>query len=188
MSLYEKAVVYFQSWLHECCFHRFQWLTSQFEVGPPHIRAVFPIWSDVERMYGQREDIYMYIFRHEVRIWDAAICPRSGCVYTAGADGRLQVSLNGRIVPRHAKIDFPFNCWRVAMTLVRKLKTDPVSQVVFWFRSFRSMKVVGSRLKAYFVSVLEFIGVYAPFPLPPLTLILTFLFLPLLPSVSVMLL
>lgn len=67
-------------------------------------------------------------FRHEVRIWDAAICPRSGCVYTAGADGRLQVSLNGRIVPRHAKIDFPFNCWRVAMTLVRKLKTDPVSQ------------------------------------------------------------
>ncbi|KHN79467.1 hypothetical protein Tcan_04713 [Toxocara canis] len=67
-------------------------------------------------------------FRHEVRLWDAAICPHSGCLYTVGADGRLEVSLNGHIVPRHAQIDFPFNSCRVAMTLVRKAKADHINK------------------------------------------------------------
>ncbi|VDM91432.1 unnamed protein product [Litomosoides sigmodontis] len=58
--------------------------------------------------------------RHEIQLWDMCICPKTGAVISAGADGRLQVSLNGRLAAVGSQKDFLFSACRVVLTLVRK--------------------------------------------------------------------
>lgn len=63
------------------------------------------------------------LFRHEVQMWDLGICPRTGSILSVGGDGRLQISMNGRIAARGAEVDYSFTLWRVLMTLFRRTKS-----------------------------------------------------------------
>ncbi|MFH4978856.1 hypothetical protein AB6A40_005565 [Gnathostoma spinigerum] len=67
--------------------------------------------------------------RHEVATWDVAICPRTGLILTAGADGRLKVSLNGRLSPREDKTDFVFNGCRTVISLKARKNVSTITQV-----------------------------------------------------------
>uniref|UniRef100_A0A915PJB1 Uncharacterized protein n=1 Tax=Setaria digitata TaxID=48799 RepID=A0A915PJB1_9BILA len=53
-------------------------------------------------------------------LWDMCICPKTGAIISAGADGRLQVSLNGRLAAVGSEKDFLFSACRVVMTVIRK--------------------------------------------------------------------
>lgn len=68
-------------------------------------------------------------FRHEIQLWDMCICPKTGAVISAGADGRLQVSLNGRLAAVGSGKDFLFSACRVVLTLVRKSEEVPLEKV-----------------------------------------------------------
>ncbi|EJW81713.1 hypothetical protein WUBG_07378, partial [Wuchereria bancrofti] len=68
--------------------------------------------------------------KHEVQLWDMCICPKTGAIISAGADGRLQVSLNGRLAAIGSEKDFVFNACRVVLTLVRKSEEVPLAKAV----------------------------------------------------------
>nr|CRZ22223.1 Bm7241 [Brugia malayi] len=68
--------------------------------------------------------------KHEVQLWDMCICPKTGAIISAGADGRLQVSLNGRLAAIRSEKDFVFNACRVVLTLVRKSEEVPLAKAV----------------------------------------------------------
>ncbi|EJD75139.1 hypothetical protein LOAG_17660 [Loa loa] len=68
--------------------------------------------------------------RHEVQLWDMCICPKTGAIISAGADGRLQVSLNGRLAAVGSEKDFLFNANRVVLTLLRKSEEEPLVKTV----------------------------------------------------------
>lgn len=59
------------------------------------------------------------------------VCPKTGAVISAGADGRLQVSLNGRLAGLGSEKDFLFSACRVILTLVRKSEEALVKKVCF---------------------------------------------------------
>ncbi|VDM97139.1 unnamed protein product [Thelazia callipaeda] len=69
--------------------------------------------------------------RHEVQIWDMCICPKTGTVISVGADGRLQISLNGRLVASGSEKDFGFSVCQVVMTVVKKYEEKQLKQTVF---------------------------------------------------------
>lgn len=48
------------------------------------------------------------------------ICPRTGAIISAGGDGRILISLNGRLAAHGSEKDLYFNTCRVVMTIVRK--------------------------------------------------------------------
>ncbi|VDN51116.1 unnamed protein product [Dracunculus medinensis] len=60
------------------------------------------------------------INRHEICVWEMAFCPLTGALMSVGGDGRLVVSLNGRIVPHGTQRDVFFKACRVLMTVIRK--------------------------------------------------------------------
>ncbi|KAM3720944.1 Phosphomethylpyrimidine synthase [Dirofilaria immitis] len=66
--------------------------------------------------------------RHEIQLWDLCICPKTGAIISAGGDGRLQISLNGRLVAAGSEKDFLFNACRVVMTVVRKSEEVPLEK------------------------------------------------------------
>ncbi|MCP9260329.1 hypothetical protein DINM_003494 [Dirofilaria immitis] len=65
---------------------------------------------------------------HEIQLWDLCICPKTGAIISAGGDGRLQISLNGRLVAAGSEKDFLFNACRVVMTVVRKSEEVPLEK------------------------------------------------------------
>uniref|UniRef100_A0A0R3RJ74 C2H2-type domain-containing protein n=1 Tax=Elaeophora elaphi TaxID=1147741 RepID=A0A0R3RJ74_9BILA len=68
--------------------------------------------------------------RHEVQLWDMCICPKTGAVISAGADGRLQISLNGRLAAVGSEKDFLFSACRTVLTLVRKCEEAPSEKTI----------------------------------------------------------
>ncbi|CAG9536405.1 unnamed protein product [Cercopithifilaria johnstoni] len=68
--------------------------------------------------------------RHEIQLWDMCICPKTGAIISAGADGRLQVSLNGRLAAVGSEKDFLFNACRVVLTLIRKSVEIPLEKTI----------------------------------------------------------
>ncbi|VDK89390.1 unnamed protein product [Onchocerca ochengi] len=68
--------------------------------------------------------------RHEIQLWDICICPKTGAVISVGGDGRLQVSLNGRLAAVGSEKDFLFNACQVVLTVIRKSEEVPRGKTV----------------------------------------------------------
>lgn len=62
-----------------------------------------------------------------------AFCPLTGALMSVGGDGRLFVSLNGRIVPHGTQRDVFFKACRVLMTVIRKPNDNNVSLEFIYF-------------------------------------------------------
>lgn len=61
-------------------------------------------------------------------MWDLVVCPITGSLLTVGADGQLNLSLTGRLLPACKQRQFNFGGIRTLLSLKKKRK-DVNSQV-----------------------------------------------------------
>ncbi|VDM65762.1 unnamed protein product, partial [Strongylus vulgaris] len=64
-------------------------------------------------------------FRHEFMTWDVNACSENAVIASCGADGKLLLSTNGRLVTTCHIKDYGFSLLKTALTLVRKRISTP---------------------------------------------------------------
>ncbi|CAJ0936917.1 unnamed protein product, partial [Mesorhabditis belari] len=57
--------------------------------------------------------------KHDICIWSISTCAINGVVSSCGVDGAVLMSINGRIAPNNATVDFTFSAQRKALQLTR---------------------------------------------------------------------
>ncbi|GMT01226.1 hypothetical protein PENTCL1PPCAC_23400, partial [Pristionchus entomophagus] len=111
---------------HGSCFEGLFIYQSEF-----YTATEAPETAVVYLAYGADKEGYFVVpltNRHGLMVWAVGVSS-SGVIGTAGADGRLQLSMNGKVVPRGCLQDLSVNLHTDPFLLIRNRVTEPRPEV-----------------------------------------------------------